>query len=434
MGAGPNPPVRKEVAMTQAEVKAHIERNLIAAGLPIEDVRVQPDIFLGWLVAVVSPGFAGMVWEKRLAIVLQGLEEEIFQWRDLLTPEEREVAGNLPLDSDLEDIPMWPEALARPRVASEAPVIFPSDLDTAFPRPIVTSFYALHGGVGCSTALAYTARILASGGYSVLCVDMDLEAPALAAFFGKENEVRAGRGLVSILLALDQGTEPDMVKHMLRLSESDALYCLPAGIPDADYARCLRLLHPEAWYREERNPLRAFLDGLSSKLPFTPDVVLLNTGTGFTPLSAPLLFDLSDLVIVAFFPHAHARSSTGTLVQALLHARTRREMRGQRLTPELRFLVSPVPVSKDLEMQRYRARSLAWIADWLAPLAGRRGAGAPPVDAEQITHVVPYQKRIATAEGLLGEKGVLRHYQPIADWLEPFLSIRSDGRVLAQPA
>lgn len=410
--------------MTQAEVKAHIERNLIAAGLPIEDLRVQPDIFLGWLVVVVSPGFAGMLWEKRLAIALQGLEEEIFQRRDLLTPEEREVAWNLPLDSDLEDIPMWPEALARVRVASEAPVLFPSDLDAALPRPIVTSFYALRGGVGCSTALAYTARILASRGHAVVCVDMDLEAPALAVLFGKENALRTGRGLVSILLALDQGTEPDMVKHMLRLSESEALYCLPAGIPDADHARCLRLLHPESWYREERNSLRALLDRLSSKLPFTPDVVLLNTGTGLTPLSAPLLFDLSDLVIVTFFPHAHARSSTGTLVQALLHARTRRDMRGQRLTPELRLLVSPVPASTASEMQRYRSRTVSWITDWLAPLAGRRGEGAPPVDAEQITHVVPYQKRIATAEGLLGEKGVLRHYQRLADWLEPFLSTR----------
>ena len=37
--------------MKQAEVKAHIECNLIAAGLPIEDMRVQPDIFSGWLVA-----------------------------------------------------------------------------------------------------------------------------------------------------------------------------------------------------------------------------------------------------------------------------------------------------------------------------------------------------------------------------------------------
>src|SRR6266705_6811196 len=112
---------------------------------------------------------------------------------------------------------MWPEALARARGVSEEPVIFPSDLDEDLPRPIVTSFYALRGGVGRSTALAYTAQILASRGRSVLCVDMDLEAPALAALFGKENEVRAGRGLVSVLLALDQGTEPNMVKHMLRL-------------------------------------------------------------------------------------------------------------------------------------------------------------------------------------------------------------------------
>ena len=77
-------------------------------------------------------------------------------------------------------------------------------------------------------------------------------------------------------------------------------------------------------------------------------------------------------------------------------------------------------------MQRYRSRALAWTTDWLAPLAGRRGAGAPPVEAERMTHAVPYQKRLATAEGLLAEKGVLRHYQPIADWLEPLLATTSD--------
>lgn len=43
-----------------------------------------------------------------------------------------------------------------------------------------------------------------------------------------------------------------------------------------------------------------------------------------------------------------------------------------------------------------------------------------------MTHVVPYQKRVATAEALLAEKGVLRHYQPIADWLEPLLATTSD--------
>ena len=75
-------------------------------------------------------------------------------------------------------------------------------------------------------------------------------------------------------------------------------------------------------------------------------------------------------------------------------------------------------------MQPYRSRALAWIPDALAPLAGRRGAGAPPVDAERMTHVVQDQKRVAKTEGLITEKGVLRYYQPIADWLDPFLAIR----------
>jgi hypothetical protein len=256
----------------------------------------------------------------------------------------------------------------------------------------------------------------------------------LATLFGKEDEVSDGQGLVSLLLTLDQGEEPDMVKHLIRLSDSDELYCLPAGKPDADYARRLRLLDPEGWYREERNPLRSLLDGLSTKLPFKPDVVLLDAGTGLTPLSAPLLFDLSDLVIVSFLPYPQTNSRTRTLVQAILHARSRREMRGQRLTPELRFLVSPVPASKEPEMQHYRLRTLAWIADWLATLAGRRGEGAPPIEAEQITHFVPYQKRIATADRILVDKGVLLHYQCIAEWLEQFLSTKSDERVLVHPS
>ncbi len=87
--------------MKQAEVKAHIERNLIAAGLPIEDLRVQPDIFLGWLVAVVSPGFAGMVWEKRLAIVLQArTRREMHEQR--LTPELRFLVSPVPASKESE--------------------------------------------------------------------------------------------------------------------------------------------------------------------------------------------------------------------------------------------------------------------------------------------------------------------------------------------
>src|SRR5215470_2368721 len=173
--------------MTYNEIHEHIERNLLDAGLPFQDIRVQPDPFRGWRVAIVSSSFAGLSSIARRERSLRGLENEIFQWVELLTPEEKEWAGDLPLDSDLESLPMWPEALARR--ASEKSVIFPSDLDEDLPRPIVATFYSLRGGVGRSTALAYTARILASRGHPVLCLDMDLEAPALATLFGKEAEV-----------------------------------------------------------------------------------------------------------------------------------------------------------------------------------------------------------------------------------------------------
>jgi len=58
--------------------------------------------------------------------------------------------------------------------------------------------------------LAYTGKILASRGRTVLSVDMDLQAPGLAALFGKETQITNGQGLLSVLLALDQDERPDL--------------------------------------------------------------------------------------------------------------------------------------------------------------------------------------------------------------------------------
>lgn len=412
--------------MIHRELHDRIERNLREAGLACQEIRVQPDPFRGWRVSIVSPNFAGLPGAERREKTLKGLENEIFQWIDLLTPEEKEWVGDRPLDSGLEDLPMWPEALARQ--ASGESVLFPSDLDEDLTRPIVATFYSLRGGVGRSTALAYAAQILASRGHSVLCVDMDLEAPALAPLFSKEAEVGEGKGLVSLLLALDQGEEPDIVQHIIRLSESDELYCLPAGIPDADYARRLRLLDPEGWYREERNPLRTLLENFSG-LPFRPAIVLIDARTGISPMSAPLLFDLSDLAIVTFFPHPQTYLGTKALVQAILRAHSRREFDGRHLTPEPRFLVSPIPASKAPEtQQRYRLRALEWIAEWLEPLVGRREEGNSPLEAEEITHFVSYHELIATSDKVLTDREAWRSYDRLAEWLERFIPTKSEER------
>ncbi|MCP2730548.1 P-loop ATPase, Sll1717 family [Limnofasciculus baicalensis] len=410
--------------MNHAEIKERIEHNMANTNLEINDLRVQPDPFIGWRIAIVSSGFEGKIYEERKEIVLKGLEELTIEGLDLLTPIERKWAGNLPIDSTLEDIPLWPEALARSK--NPQTVLFPSDLDEDLDRPIIATFYSLRGGVGRSTALAYTARILASRGRTVLCVDMDLEAPGLAALFGKENEISEGQGLLSILLALDQGEKPDIRNHILRISETDELYCLPPGIPDANYARLLNFIDPAAWYREERNPLRELIQMLGKDLPFKPDVILLDARTGITPLNAPLLFDLADLAIIVFFPHPQTQIGTAALVRALLAAKTQRSE--LQLTPEPRFLVSPIPASKAPEViERYENRALKWISDWLAVLDDKRSEVDKIIESE-ITHFVHYREAIATSDRILVDREIWREFNPVAEWLERFLPTPSEQR------
>ena len=180
--------------MNREEIHSLVVGNLSAAGVVPDDIRVQPDPYGGWRIAVIAAGFRGKPVAERTRIALSGLDDLPIEWLDLLTPDETESAGALPLDDDLQNLPLWPESLARG--ASETqPRVYPSDLDEDIEPPIIVSFYSLRGGVGRSTALAYTGRILAAKGRKVVCVDMDLEAPGLAALFDCEGQVRHQTGV-----------------------------------------------------------------------------------------------------------------------------------------------------------------------------------------------------------------------------------------------
>jgi MinD-like ATPase involved in chromosome partitioning or flagellar assembly len=402
--------------MIGQDIRSIIEKNLNEAGFSPEKegLRVQPDPFSGWRIVVVSAGFEGKSPKERKSLALKGLRDLQIEWLELLTPTEQIWSGTLPLDSDLEDLPLWPEALARGKMLDANTIKFPSELDEDIDPPIIATFYSLRGGVGRSTALAYAAHILAARGRKVVCVDMDLEAPGLAAIFGKEHEIGDGCGLVPILVAIDNGEEPDISKHLLRVSEFDDIYCLPAGKPDANYARLLRYIDPVAWYHEERNPLHLLIKQLKTRLPFTPDVILLDARTGISALNGPLLFDLADMSIIVFFPHPQTQMGTAALTQALLAAKTHRDK--QRLTPEPRFLVSPMPASKVPDiMQRYQNRAIEWVADWLSVLEH------DGFTESEITHFVPYREAIATSDKIIEDKELWQNYEPVAEWIERFL-------------
>jgi len=413
--------------MNRNEIREQVLRNLTEADIATDetDIRVQADPYGGWNIAVISPAFDKLSAEDRRSRTLRGLADEEIEWAELLTPSEVEWAGPLPGDVEPEELPLWAESLARSRMTGREDSVLPSDLDDDIEPPIVATFYSLRGGVGRSTALAYAARILEANRHKVVCVDMDLEAPSLPVLLGCDDDIREDRGVVDILMALDQGAQVDFASHLVPAANAENLFVLPAGRVSADYARKLRFINPAAWYREHRNPLRELLAGLREKLPFRPDVVLLDARTGITDLSGPLLFDLADIAVVVFFPHPQARQGTELLAQSLLSTVTGRSVRGQDgVLPELRFLISPLPASKSREVvQRYERRPLEWIGKWFQDFNDRREQkGLMPIDPEEISHFVRYREDIATSDKVGSDSEIWRAFQPVADWVERFIA------------
>jgi len=422
----PQADAKRKALVNRDDIKRTIQLNLQKSGIESAEIRVQPDPFGGWRISVVSDGFSSKPQPERRRLALEGIDQNKIEFADFLTSKEREWAGALISDSDLSNLPFWPDAFARTTDREPAPeIVLPSDLDADIPAPIYATFYSVRGGVGRSTALGYAAQILASKGRRVVCVDFDLEAPGLASLFGVDGEVREGQGVLPLLISIDRNEAPDASKHLIKIPKSDELYCLPAGLPNAEYARLLQFIQPTAWYAEERNPLRELVDIISNKLPFKPDVVMFDSRTGISEISAPLLFELADIAVIVFFPHPQAQNANKEVVRALMASKTARKVDGRNLTPEPRFLVSPIPSSRIPEVvTRYRSRSSEWVSDWLAESAPRLPLLADSV--ADTVHFIPYREDIATSDSVLGNSDVWRDYEPVAEWIERFLPSESD--------
>ncbi|MFE4617778.1 tyrosine-protein kinase family protein [Streptomyces sp. NPDC056747] len=379
-------------------------------------VRVTADPFAGIRVAVISEDFAGMTprsRRERVQTLLPNIEIVRFE---LLTPAEAEFMEHEALDvaAVQAELPLWPEALAGGR-ASEITVRFPSEDYGTLPAPVVSTFYSLRGGVGRSTALAHAARIIAGQGLTVLCIDMDLEAPGLASLFDVEDRVTEGMGVVPLLAAAEMSGEIDTLEdHVLRVTEDAGLFLLPAGCPGAEYARLLSHLDPSAWYGEDEiNPLRLLVEAVSG-LAERPDVVLIDSRTGISPLAAPLLFDVSDINVIAFYPHPQAKAGTRALTRALLAAKSRRSTDENPCTPEVRFIASPVPATPEVR-ELYSERAQEWIREWLS--VARNSAGGPAFEAlEEIVQVIGYQETLAVSDSVMRVQGT-DDFSVVADWV-----------------
>lgn len=401
-------------------------RDALKASVPDAiSVVVQPHSVAGVNIKIVAPSFGALAPLQRRNRIEQALGKVQVSFMDLLTPEEDQAEGLDLKDLDPEDLPFWPETLGH-RTIPRVPRFLDADSRSGLNRPLTAAFYSIKGGVGRTTSLAFAAGLLADRGYSVVAVDMDLEAPGLPQVFGlhKQMEDRISQGIdlgvVSLLTALDFDPQAkvDVRPHLLRVSERKDLYCLPAGRVDRLYIQRLDNLRFEQFYRLQHNPLHKLIDAISEQLK--PDVILIDARTGITAHNAPLLFDVADLAMIVFLPTDQTEQPFRMLLEGMLNTYNRHGY-----TPQFRFVLSLVP-SNDVEPKTFYRKGLSWAEEAVEAIARRRGERDLGLMAEETVTQVYYQETLALAGRALESGPFKTGYQQIAEWIAAFVPERQE--------
>ena len=283
----------------------------------------------------------------------------------------------------------------------------PNPIPEIGPAPFIT-FYSFKGGVGRSMAVMNIGSLLATRGFRVLVLDMDLEAPGASYLLQNQNKQQELNqippqnllGFVDLFgEANTKGADADMgvlthseivakYTHPLALFEipegedvvknpGGQLRIMPAGRPGTDYARRLQDLDLPGLYQEGvgKPLIAAFKKIIQDSNEF--DFVLVDSRTGFSDESGICTRDLADrLVVITGLNHQNVEG-TAAFFRAL-----RACTDGN--TP-VQVVLSPVPQGEDeLVSQREEVARSAFEEAWGKPL--------------DLSLQIPYHPRLALTE------------------------------------
>jgi len=275
------------------------------------------------------------------------------------------------------------------------------------PAPFIT-FYSFKGGVGRSMAVMNIGSLLATRGFRVLVLDMDLEAPGASYLLQNQNKQQELNqippqnllGFVDLFgEANTKGADADMgvlthseivakYTHPLALFEipegedvvknpGGQLRIMPAGRPGTDYARRLQDLDLPGMYQEGvgKPLIAAFKKIIQDSNEF--DFVLVDSRTGFSDESGICTRDLADrLVVITGLNHQNVEG-TAAFFRAL-----RACTDGS--TP-VQVVLSPVPQGEDeLVSRREEIARSAFEEAWGKPF--------------NLSLQIPYHPRLALTE------------------------------------
>ncbi|MGW4388468.1 KGGVGR-motif variant AAA ATPase [Streptomyces sp. NPDC004685] len=179
------------------------------------------------------------------------------------------------------------------------------------------ALYGFKGGVGRSTATAILARHLASRGYCVLVVDLDLESPGVSSLLENPAGLPA-HGIVDHLVEAAVGNEADLdlvtrSSVLPGIEGNGEVWLAPAsgkareGEP-YDYLAKLNRIYSDLPAAEPGSQPRSFCTRLDNAIGACedlvaersrrPDVVLLDSRAGIHDIAAVTLTQLSGLALL----------------------------------------------------------------------------------------------------------------------------------------
>lgn len=370
---------------------------------------------LGWItVQVVTNCFEGKTLaeregkiDNRLASVALNLAQYPISGYSLLTPKEE---TEQPIESI--QLPLWSDILMAPDPKHQAPV----EKDTP-KRPQVVTFYSFKGGVGRSTALGMVAILLANRNRRVVIIDFDLEAPGISVLFRPDVANENGAGNYGVLDYLHQRHLTPNVNipaiedciHQVNLPSRGELFLVPVGEYDENYIHRLAELDRRTWqafYRGTINPVEQLINDIKERVD--PDIILIDARPGFNDTGAIALLDLADTGVICFSPTDQSFDGLRWVIQA---ARKQSDYRGR---PDLRFLLTPMPILAEEQLDAWITRAEDWIVEhWGLP---------DGVSVGELYYKIFYNPSIAALSSLVGTPtNLLNDYLPIVDAIDASL-------------
>lgn len=246
----------------------------------------------------------------------------------------------------------------------------------------VVTFYSYKGGVSRTFLLANIATQLADWGYSVCCIDWDLEAPGLHRYFEDYLPESRKPGLLhlvdrlarsrskskkAVASALQDSLETATIRHRRKTITVDLI--LAGNHSDAYYSHVGKIDWADLY---EKKGLGDEIESLRDLLKSKYDFVLVDSRTGISDVLGICTSQLADSVVFVMTANQQNLDGIQYLSSAIEEARSK--------IPYFRTKLSYVPIVARFDAKQEKKLAESWkskcddviepiISEWVHPRA-----------------------------------------------------------------